>query len=114
MRWLHWLKDRRPGRPSSAARRRRARPCVEPLEARTVLTVPDAATPFVDRAYEDLLHHPADTAALEYWGEVLTDGNTYSQVALAIQQSGEYRALVVQDIFNHYLQRAATRGEVDF
>src|SRR5438105_1466431 len=101
MRWPHWLKSRRHHRPTARLR-------VEALEARLVLTVPDAATPFVNRAYEDLLRHPADVAALQYWGEVLTNGQTYSQVALAIENSGEYRALAVQDIYSQYLGRAAS------
>ncbi len=63
---------------------------------------------FVNQAYEDLLHRPADPAGLASWGGALDQGTlTRTLVALGIVSSLEYRADEVQALYQQYLHRAA-------
>jgi hypothetical protein len=63
---------------------------------------------FVDQLYRDLLHRPADGAALSGWGGQLDAGTlTRAQLVQQIEQSTEYQTDVVQDVYTTVLHRPA-------
>jgi streptogramin lyase len=62
---------------------------------------------FVSQIYFDFLHRPADPAGLASWTGALSLGVSRTQVVQAIEESPEYRAVVVQDLYNRLLRRPA-------
>jgi uncharacterized delta-60 repeat protein len=62
---------------------------------------------FIMQAYLDLLGRAVDPAGLASWTAFLNAGGTTQQVAMAIENSQEYRQLVVQQLYSQYLHRAA-------
>ena len=63
---------------------------------------------YVSQVYLDLLHRPADPLGLGFWAGMLGEGRISRQaVVMGLQNSGEYRALEVNEVFQHYLHRAA-------
>ncbi|HEX7377602.1 MAG TPA: TIGR03118 family protein [Pirellulales bacterium] len=64
-------------------------------------------TRWVNDVYGDLLHRPADTGALAYWGTELAGGVPRQYVVSSIEASAEYRGDEVQTVYQTYLHRAA-------
>jgi hypothetical protein len=62
---------------------------------------------FVNKLYRDLLHRGAEAAGLAYWVGFLAQGTTHEQLAAAIQDTPEYRSVVVTDLFGKLLNRPA-------
>jgi uncharacterized delta-60 repeat protein len=65
---------------------------------------------FVAQVYLDLLRRSVDPVGLAGWSGLLDQGTPRAQVALAIETSPEYRALVVQNVYGVFLHRAADPG----
>jgi uncharacterized delta-60 repeat protein len=69
-----------------------------------------AGTPsqrFIAQVYLDLLGRTVDPAGLSFWSAFLDQGSgTRAQVVQGIEDSPEFHALVVGQLFEHYLQRA--------
>jgi hypothetical protein len=68
----------------------------------------NAGTPnqrFVEQLYWDLLRRPVDSSGLTSWTGLLDQGLSRTQVATAIQSSGEYHTLVVGDMYQLVLGR---------
>jgi len=61
----------------------------------------------VAQVYLDVLHRFADADGLRGWTNALVSGASRSQVVLGITTSTEYRTLVVEDLYAHYLGRSA-------
>jgi hypothetical protein len=59
------------------------------------------------RVYVDLLGRQIDPSGLAYWGSLLTQGISRTQIVLGIQSSFEYRAKLVQSWYLKYLGRPA-------
>jgi hypothetical protein len=66
---------------------------------------PDEA--FVLRLYQDVLQRPADPAGLAFWKGLLAQGVARPQIVRAVEESLEYRILVVQDLYRQLLHRPA-------
>jgi uncharacterized protein GlcG (DUF336 family) len=102
MRWLNF-----PWRRQVERRSAQARPCVEPLETRLVLTSADNLQ-FVTRAFQDLLHHPGDPAGLAQLSSLINRNLvTRAQIVQGIEGSPEYRAVEVQQLYAQFLHRSA-------
>ncbi len=111
--WLHPLShNRRTSGRSSAQRLLRqnrrwpARPCLEPLEDRLVLSSSPNQL-LVGQLYRDLLHREADGGGLAFWSGRLDQNAATDQVARGIEGSPEYHTRVVQDLYNLLLKRSA-------
>jgi hypothetical protein len=65
---------------------------------------------WVNQIYVDLLNRPADPTGLSVWTGALSQGATRTQIAQAIEASGEYFTDVVQGYYQKYLHRAADAG----
>ncbi len=65
---------------------------------------------FVEDVYWDLLRRPVDPSGLAGWSGLLDAGVSRTQVAIGIQNSLEYRTLVVQDLYNQILGRSPDPG----
>lgn len=61
---------------------------------------------YVVQLYEDLLHRKPESAAEQFWSNLLSAGQTRPQIALEIEQSAEYRNGTVTGLFEYYLHRA--------
>ena len=71
-------------------------------------------TRWVNEVYGDLLHRPAEPAALMYWGNQLAAGEGRSLVVFSIEATAEYCGDEVNQIYEHYLHRAADPGALSF
>src|SRR5581483_2694035 len=60
---------------------------------------------FVNKLYRDLLQRGAEATGLAYWVGLLQQGTTHEQVATAIQDTPEYRSVVVTNLFGKLLNR---------
>jgi hypothetical protein len=60
---------------------------------------------FVNKLYRDLLNRSAEASGLAYWVGLLKQGRTHEQVAAAIQDTPEYRSVVVTNLFGKLLNR---------
>jgi uncharacterized delta-60 repeat protein len=61
---------------------------------------------FVQQIYLDVLQRPAELGGLTFWSGLLDNGQaTRIQVVQGIQQSAEYRSLVVGSLYNLYFHR---------
>ncbi|HEV3083680.1 MAG TPA: DUF4214 domain-containing protein [Gemmataceae bacterium] len=76
--------------------------------AQVLVTNPQAE--FLDHLYTDLLHRPADAAGFNNWLAALNSGVTRFQVAVAFQQSVEYRTNVIDGLYASLLGRSADPG----
>ncbi len=91
---------------------RRSRPSLEELEPRLVPSgdLPGVTRPFnqvfVDRAYNDLLQRTPDDGGFAYWQNVMAQGGTRGQVALAFTAGAEYQSKLVGTLYHFYLGRA--------
>ncbi len=106
MRLLSWLLGRSRRRQSRTAPQRRPRTSqlqIETLECRTLLN----ASLFLDRAYQDLLGRPVDPTSQNFLFALTRGGADRTQVALAIQNSTEFRTAQVQALFQTFLNRPA-------
>src|SRR5579871_4128813 len=85
------------------------RPAVEQLESRHVpSTIGTPTQNFVDQVYLDVLHHSVDVVGLAVWTNRIDSGAmSRSQVVLAIEQSPEGRATLVNDLFLRFLHHTA-------
>jgi hypothetical protein len=76
---------------------------------------PDENQKFINAIYQDLLHRPADPAALQSWGTQLKNGTPRATVVQAICASMEadlqLRSVFMNQLFNQFLNRGA--GPVD-
>jgi arylsulfatase A-like enzyme len=62
---------------------------------------------FVDKAYRDLLGREADPAGRAGWSIMIDQGASRADVVRAIENSSEYRGIVVQQLYTTFLQRSA-------
>jgi uncharacterized protein (TIGR03118 family) len=62
---------------------------------------------FVAQVYQDLLHRNVDPTGLSMWTAALSQGTTRKQVVQSIENSSEYRTVVVRDLFTTFLRRSA-------
>jgi hypothetical protein len=67
----------------------------------------DATSAFVATLYGSLLDRAADTFGLGAWSQLLNQGTSREQVARAIWESSEHRALQVDSFYQTYLHRQA-------
>ncbi|HLJ97929.1 MAG TPA: DUF4214 domain-containing protein [Gemmataceae bacterium] len=65
---------------------------------------------FVAQVYFDLLYRPVDPSGLATWTVALSKGVSRMQVVQAIENSPEFRTVVVQDLYNRLLHRPADPG----
>lgn len=103
----------------SHAPSRSFRPAIEALEDRQLLTAPTFSTSvlnerFVGQVYEDLLGRSADAIGRPYWAGFLDKSATRVQVAIAIENTDEYRTGLVKDLFQKYLHRDAEDGALRY
>jgi uncharacterized repeat protein (TIGR01451 family) len=73
---------------------------------RDILLLPESQR-FVSLVYHDLLGRDVDPTGLAYWSGLIDGGVSRAQVVLGIQASHEYRADLVEDLYEHYLKRPA-------
>jgi hypothetical protein len=78
--------------------------------AKTSATIGSFAERLVAEIFEELLHRAVDAVGLGYWSGQVAINVPASQVVRGIQDSVEYRAGVVQDLYNRYLHRNADPG----
>jgi uncharacterized delta-60 repeat protein len=62
---------------------------------------------FVIHVYLDLLQRSPEPNGLAFWAGMLDQGMSRTDVVTRIESSGEYRTLVVQGMYGHWLGRAA-------
>jgi autotransporter-associated beta strand protein len=67
---------------------------------------------FVSQLYRDLLGRPADAGGLAGWSSALDQGAARSTVALDIEASADYKAVVVRGLYASLLGRQAAEAEV--
>jgi hypothetical protein len=80
------------------------------VQAEAVGARSDGLTPnqhYVTAIYQELLHRQPDAAGLAAWSAMLDQAGSRTQVALAIEQSQEYREDEVESLYTHYLSRQA-------
>ena len=65
---------------------------------------------FVAQAYLDLLGRAVEPAGLAGWSNYLSAGNSRAQMVQAIENSSEYRVLVVQNAYSRLFHRPADSG----
>src|SRR5205823_7997422 len=65
---------------------------------------------FVNQAYLDLLQRPADQNGLAFWSGQLDQGVPGRQVVLAMENTSEYRTVVVQNLYLSLLGRSGDAG----
>lgn len=95
------------------------RPAIEALEDRQLLTAPTFTGSvlnqrFVGQVYEDLLGRSADAIGRPYWAGFLDREATRVQVAIAIENTDEYRSVLVKDLYRKYLERDAEAGGLNY
>ncbi|MGH7134821.1 MAG: DUF4214 domain-containing protein, partial [Pirellulales bacterium] len=66
-----------------------------------------ANTRWINEVYNDLLHRPAEVAALDYFSGQLSAGEQRGQIVAQIEASPEFRGDEVQTVYETYLHRAA-------
>ncbi|HET6883850.1 MAG TPA: GDSL-type esterase/lipase family protein [Pirellulales bacterium] len=94
----------------------------EQLELRELLTAQAPlitdATPysaaFVNGVYQDVLGRPADVGALNWFTELLDQGQSTEIVPTALVNSNEYAANLVQAAYQQYLGRDADPGAMKY
>ena len=74
----------------------------------------DANATFVQQLYQDLLGRAADPGGLGFWTGALQQSGQRDQVALAIEQTSEYRSRLVQGLYSSLLGRQADPGGLAF
>lgn len=82
-----------------------------------VAAFPAAATQnqqFIGQLYHDLLNREVDASGLAFWDAQLAAGATRVQVALGIEQTTEFKQLVINGLYLHYLHRVADAGGLEF
>src|SRR5439155_2646317 len=62
---------------------------------------------FIAQVYKDLLHRQADSSGRDSWSGLLDQNVSRAQVVRMIENSTEYRTVVVQDLYRAYLHRPA-------
>jgi autotransporter-associated beta strand protein len=71
----------------------------------TVVPAPDANHRFVIQIYLDLLRRWPEPSGLSTWSTLLDNGTSRTDVVRAIEDSTEYRTLVVQSMYQSLLHR---------
>jgi hypothetical protein len=91
------------------------RPLLEPLEQRDLLdgtplvnAQSTTAQLFIEGIFEGLLERPVDGAGLDYWSSVLGQGVRADRIVLAIENSAEFSARVVDQLYSSLFQRSAS------
>jgi uncharacterized protein GlcG (DUF336 family) len=69
-----------------------------------------AGDAFVAKAFQDLLGRPAEPAAVSYYGGLLDQGTSRTQLVLDIENTQEYLTDYVEMDYTQYLHRAADPG----
>jgi hypothetical protein len=63
---------------------------------------------YISELYRDLLRRQVDATGLAFWNGLLVNGLSHTQIALGIMTAtSEYHTGVVEDMYEHYLHRAA-------
>src|SRR5262249_2987667 len=65
---------------------------------------------FVQQVYLDVLKRPVDSGGLTAWTNFLNSGGSRTQMVFDVEQSQEYRTLVINNLYNKYLHRGADSG----
>ena len=68
----------------------------------------------MSQVYNDLLQRPVDTSGLSFWTGQLSQGASRQQVATSIENSGEFRAIEVRNLYTQYLLRSPDAGGLAF
>ena len=71
---------------------------------------PPSISGFVSQVYLDVLRRPVDSGGLAAWTNFLNGGGSRTQMVFDVEQSQEYRTLVINTLYNQYLHRAADSG----
>jgi subtilisin family serine protease len=69
---------------------------------------------FVDRAYQDILGHPADPASREYWAGRLGEGYSRTAFALSLARDDRWLRPVVTGRYEQFVGRPAASAEADY
>jgi hypothetical protein len=101
--WRRWF--RRPSQPIQSRKQpgRLARPQVEELEPRILLSA--ASNQTVLRWYDDLFQRPAEAPALQFWSGLLDQGVGRGRVALRLVDSPEQQTQAVAGLYGDLLGR---------
>jgi lysophospholipase L1-like esterase len=94
----------------------------EQLESRELLSgqtplITDASpysAAYVNGVYRDVLGRPADPAALNWFAELVDQGQSTEIVPTALVSSDEYAGNLVQSAYQQYLGRAADPGALNY
>jgi autotransporter-associated beta strand protein len=73
----------------------------------TLTTLASNNQRFVTQVYQDLLLRPVDASGLAFWSGQLDHGTSRSQVVSGIENSLEYRTVLVRGFYQTYLHRPA-------
>jgi hypothetical protein len=84
------------------------------ITASPIVTSGSADAVWISQVYRDLLKREISLSEVNFWTGALDSGESRLQVAQAITQSTEYRAVVIQSLFNSYLGRAADSGALTY
>ncbi|HEU5430906.1 MAG TPA: DUF4214 domain-containing protein [Thermomicrobiales bacterium] len=69
---------------------------------------------FLDALYQDVLGRSVDSGARVYFDKQLAAGAPRSRIAAVLLSSDEYRQLLVQRFYQHYLDHDTTSGSTSF
>jgi uncharacterized protein (TIGR03118 family) len=69
---------------------------------------------FINQAYNDLLHRPADQFGLAYWNALMSAGAGRQQIVLGIESSLEFRTNEVTTLYEQFLHRLPDPAGLNF
>lgn len=69
---------------------------------------------FITQVYTDLLQRPVDPAGLQFWDNLLDQGESRQQVVASIENTPEFQSIEVNKIFVQFLHRAADPAGLSF
>jgi uncharacterized delta-60 repeat protein len=68
---------------------------------------PPSTANFIASVYQDLVKRAVDPAGLTAWTNFINGGGSRSQMVFDVEQSQEYRTIVIENAYSQYLHRAA-------
>lgn len=68
-------------------------------------------TGWISQTYGTILDRPVDLGGLNHWGAMILAGLSRADVAKAIWESPEHRAMEVQEAYSNYLNRSASPAD---
>jgi hypothetical protein len=69
---------------------------------------------WISQVFQDLLGRPAEQSALDFWSGLLDHGVDRSQIVQAIEQSPEFRALEIEQVYTQFLERSADSAGLSY